>query len=184
MVFDTRPQRRRMLPSFESMLRVIRHTTSGRTCSVVCGEPEVVMRSYRGIGCLVAMTQLGEITSMSAGETALAGYRWENRVLLVFAPDVDSTLYLRQQEMLLVAEPGLNERDIVVVSVLEDSVATTGGSAAGGSASDLRDAYDVLPHRFCVVLIGKDRGVKLRQEELVRSAELFALIELDADAQA
>jgi Domain of unknown function (DUF4174) len=43
---------------------------------------------------------------MSAGETALAGYRWENRVLLVFAPDVDSTLYLRQQEMLLGAEPG------------------------------------------------------------------------------
>ena len=71
------------------------------------------MRSYWGIGCLVAMTQLGEITSMSAGETALAAYRWENRILLVFAPDVDSTHYLWQQEMLLNAESGLNERDVV-----------------------------------------------------------------------
>ena len=49
---------------------------------------------------------------MSAGETALAGYRWKNRLLLVFAPDADSALCRRQQEMLLVVEHGLNERDI------------------------------------------------------------------------
>jgi hypothetical protein len=99
------------------------------------------------------MTQLGEITSMSAGGTALAPYRWENRVLLVFAPDVDSAHYLRQQEMLLNAESGLNERDVVVISVLKDVVSTRERLAAPVSADDLRDAYDVLPHDFLVVLI-------------------------------
>ena len=121
---------------------------------------------------------------MSAGETALAGYRWENRVLLVFAPDADSALYLRQQEMLLVAESGLNERDIVIIFVIQDIVSTKERPAAPVSAVDLRDAYDVLPHEFRVVLIGKDGGVKLRQEEPILAADLFALIELDAHAQA
>jgi Domain of unknown function (DUF4174) len=137
----------------------------------------MVMRSYWGIACIVATTQLGEITSMSAGEAALAAYRWENRVLLVFAPDVDSTHYLRQQEMLLNAESGLNERDVVVISVLKDVVSTREEPAAPVSADDLRDAYDVLPHDFRVVLIGKDGGVKLSQDEPILAADLFALID-------
>ena len=132
---------------------------------------------YWGIACIVAMTQLGEITSMSVGETALAGYRWENRLLLVFAPDVDRTLYLRQQEMLSDAKPGLNERDVVIISVLKDIVSTKERLAAPVSADDLRDAYDVLPHEFRVVLIGKDGGVKLRQDAPILAADLFGLID-------
>ena len=135
------------------------------------------MHSDWGIACMVAMIQLGEITPMSAGETALAGYRWENRVLLVFAPDVDSTLYLRQHQMLLDAKPGLNERDVVVISVLKNIVSTNERPAAPVSADDLRDAYDVLPHDFRIVLIGKDGGVKLRQDEPILAADLFALID-------
>jgi Domain of unknown function (DUF4174) len=137
----------------------------------------MVMRSCWGIVCLVAMTQLGEITSMSAGETALAAYRWENRVLLVFAPDVDSRQYLRQQKMLLNAESGLNERDLVVISVLKDMVPMKRRPAAPVSADDLWDAYDVLPHDCLVVLIGKDGGAKLRQDEPTLAADLFALID-------
>jgi hypothetical protein len=135
------------------------------------------MRLYWGVACMVAMMQLGEIASISAGETALAGHRWENRVLLVFAPDADSTLYLRQQETLSDAEPGLNERDVVVISVLEDIVSMKERPAEPVSADDLRGAHDVLPHQFRVVLIGKDGGVKLRQEEPILAADLFALID-------
>jgi hypothetical protein len=118
-----------------------------------------------------------EITLRSAGKTALEKYRWEHRLLLVFAPHVDSTLYLRQQEMLLAAEPDLNERDLVVISVLKDMVSTRERPAAPVSADDLRDAYDVLPRDFCVVLIGKDGGVKLRHDEPISAADLFALID-------
>ena len=114
---------------------------------------------------------------MSTGETALDGYRWQNRLLLVFAPDADSALYRRQQEMLLVAERGLNERDMVIIFVIRDAVSTKGRPAAPVAAVDLRDAYGVLPHEFRVVLIGKDGGVKLRQEEPISVADLFALID-------
>lgn len=114
---------------------------------------------------------------MSASETALEGYRWKARLLLLFAPDADSAAYLRQQEMLLVAEPGLNERDIVVISVLQDAVSMKQRSAEPVSADDLRDAHDVLPHDFRVVLIGKDGGVKLRQDQPILAADLFALID-------
>lgn len=114
---------------------------------------------------------------MSAGETALDGYRWQTRLLLVFAPDADSALYRRQQEMLLVAERGLNERDMVIIFVIRDAVSTKGRPAAAVAAVDLRDAYGVLPQEFRVVLIGKDGGVKLRQEEPISMADLFALID-------
>lgn len=113
---------------------------------------------------------------MSTGETALDGYRWQNQLLLVFAPDADSALYRRQQEMLLVAECGLNERDMVIIFVIRDAVSTKGRPAAPVAAVDLRDAYGVLPHEFRVVLIGKDGGVKLRQEEPISAADLFALM--------
>jgi Domain of unknown function (DUF4174) len=79
--------------------------------------------------------------------------------------------------MLLNAESGLNERDVVVISVLKDIVSTRERPAAPVSADDLRDAYDVLPHDFLVVLIGKDGGVKLRQDEPILAADLFALID-------
>jgi Domain of unknown function (DUF4174) len=121
--------------------------------------------------------QLVEVTPMSAGETALDRYRWQNRILLVFAPDADSALYRRQQEMLLVAERGLNERDMVIIFVIRDTVSTKGRPAAAVAAVDLRDAYGVLPHEFRVVLIGKDGDVKLRQEEPISMADLFALID-------
>jgi Domain of unknown function (DUF4174) len=114
---------------------------------------------------------------MSTGETALDGYRWQNRLLLVFAPDADSARYRRQQEMLLGAEWGLNERDMVIIFVIRDAVSTKGRPAAPVAAVDLRDADGVLPHEFRVVLIGKDGGVKLRQEEPISAADLFALID-------
>jgi hypothetical protein len=121
--------------------------------------------------------QLVEVTPMSAGEAALDRYRWQNRILLVFAPDAASALYRRQQEMLLVAERGLNERDMVIIFVIRDTVSTKGRPAAAVAAVDLRDAYGVLPHEFRVVLIGKDGDVKLRQEEPISMADLFALID-------
>ena len=118
-----------------------------------------------------------EITLRSAGRTALEKYWWEHRLLLVFAPDQDAALCRGQQEMLLDAKPGLNERDVVVISVFKDIVSTKERPAAPVSADDLRDAYDVLPHDFRVVLIGKDGGVKLRQDEPILAADLFALID-------
>ena len=121
--------------------------------------------------------QLVEITLRSAGRTALEKYRWEHRLLLVFAPDADSALYRRQQEMLLVAERGLNERDTIIISVLRAVVEVGGKPDAAASSVELRDAFNVSPHEFRVVLIGKDGGVKLRQEEPISMADLFALID-------
>jgi hypothetical protein len=118
-----------------------------------------------------------EAMARSAGAAgALAEYRWEHRVLVVFAPGGDCALYRRQLEVLEAAEPGLQDRDVVVISVLAGNVATAGGPAARASPRDLRDAYDVLPHHFRVVLIGRDGRAKLHQEQPVSAVKLFALI--------
>lgn len=114
---------------------------------------------------------------MSGGGTALEGYRWKNRLLLVFAPNANSVLYHRQQQILGIGEQDLNERDVVIILVIRDAVSTQGRLAAPASAVDLRDAYGVLPHEFRVVLIGKDGGVKARRQEPISVADLFALID-------
>lgn len=114
---------------------------------------------------------------MSAEEAPLETYRWAKRVLLVFAPHADSALYQRQQQMLLVGEHGLNERDMVVILVLKGAVSMEEPPTAHVSAVELRDAYGVLPHEFQVVLIGKDGGLKLRREQPISLADLFSLID-------
>ena len=84
------------------------------------------MRSYLGIAFIIAMMQFVEITPMSAREAPLLGYQWENRLLLVFATDADSARLRRQREILLVAEPALNERDMIIIFIIGDAVSIKG----------------------------------------------------------
>jgi hypothetical protein len=82
----------------------------------------------------------------------LSQYQWKNRVLLIAAPNQENTKYRNQAAALMSVYPGLLERDLIVL--------THFGEAA-----------------FSVTLIGKDGGVKLQRDKLLRSAELFAVID-------
>ncbi len=82
----------------------------------------------------------------------LSQYQWKNRILLITSPSESDNLYRDQAASLLKVYPGLLERDLIVL--------TRFGEA-----------------KFSVTLIGKDGGVKLQREELLSTAELFAVID-------
>ena len=89
-------------------------------------------------------------------------YRWKNRVLLIFGdPTTDK---FQAQKTILAGNPeGLEDRDMVI---LEPPQTNT-----------LAERYKVDPKNFTVILVGKDGGEKLRQEEPVTLDQLFGLID-------
>ncbi|MGR3370307.1 MAG: DUF4174 domain-containing protein [Sagittula sp.] len=101
---------------------------------------------------------------LSPDREDLEAYRWSVRPVLVFAPDSDDAQYTEQIALLRAAEAGLAERDIVV---LTDTAPDEKGRLRAALAVD----------GFEVLLVGKDGGVKLRQETPLSVDDLFATID-------
>ena len=103
-------------------------------------------------------------------------YKWENRIILLFAPSAANELYQEQFELLQAAEVGVLERDLKVFSVFANG-GTQGNEALTQQDIDtLRSAYEVADE-FLFILIGKDGGVKNRSPKVVKMSELFAQID-------
>ncbi len=99
-----------------------------------------------------------------AGEDGLAGYRWESRPVLVFAPSASDPRYEAQIASFRDAAEALAERDIVV---LADTDPRSGSALRRGIGDD--DAS--------VILVGKDGGVKLRAAAPVDPAVILDLVD-------
>lgn len=101
-------------------------------------------------------------TIPTTANPTMKDYRWKNRVLLTFGnPTSDK---LRDQKAILATDPdGLEDRDLVI---LEPPQTNT-----------LAKRYKVDPKNFTVILVGKDGGEKLRQQEPVTLDQLFGLID-------
>ena len=101
-------------------------------------------------------------TIPTTADLNLKDYRWKNRVLLTFGnPTSDK---LQNQKAILATDPdGLEDRDMVI---LEPPQTNT-----------LAKRYKVDPKNFMVILVGKDGGEKLRQQEPVTLDQLFGLID-------
>lgn len=117
------------------------------------------------------------ISTLAADEDVLERFRWQNRVLLVFAGAPGDPELAQQQGLLDDTRPGLTERDLVVITALGNEIHVEGAARGDLSADHLRHAYDIPPEGFRVLLIGKDGGVKLREEHPVATDDLFALID-------
>jgi len=108
----------------------------------------------------------------------LDAYRWQNRIVLIFAPTAGDTLYAQQLAIFATREVELAERDLLIGQFPADEQGSFAGqpvAQAGGAA--LRARYDLQAEDFALILIGKDGGVKLTAEEPVSTARLFDLID-------
>ncbi|MEM9441644.1 MAG: DUF4174 domain-containing protein [Pseudomonadota bacterium] len=125
---------------------------------------------------LVGVSFFGAI-DMAHADGLLDAYRWQNRLIVVFA-DQDSKKEMEQQHhMLLTSRRGLLDRHLVIVEVDQGLVTFDGLISQSVGGNELRDVLNVSRSGFSVVLIGKDGGVKMRSTEPTTSASLFALID-------
>jgi hypothetical protein len=126
------------------------------------------------IASAVALACVGGIQASAMDQ--LGKYESRNRVLVLFGGSGDQKL-AQQVEILRDKKSDLADRDMVVFTVIGDSVRPVYGDATGVDARKLREAANVKGNRFQAVLIGKDGGVKLRSSNVVTDANMFGLID-------
>lgn len=108
----------------------------------------------------------------------LEQFKWESRVLLIFAKDSDSNIYQAQIESLKSHQEGLTDRDLVILSMFDQGCSTLDGNYIDDkSAERIRNKFSDRKETYSVFLVGKDGGVKLHKHQLLSVDELFSVID-------
>ena len=89
-------------------------------------------------------------------------------MLVVVAPDAGDRRVADQRRIVEAAQPGMRERDLVVIEAL----------GPGNPAHALRRRFGVAPGEFRAILVGKDGGAKLAEAAPLTAEHLFG--EIDA----
>lgn len=132
------------------------------------------------IGSLTAsaMLSVGASGLSAAATDPLEGYRWENRVLLIFAGSEGAPEIRSLDASLQATGCAIEERDLIIGRLLASGENSLGGAPISGEAGQvLRDRYRVAPGSFAILLIGKDGGVKARYDTAPELARVFSLID-------
>lgn len=116
------------------------------------------------------------------GETAeapdLSAYRWQNRLLLIFAPTAELPAYQQYAQELVRQRRGIEDRDLIIFRLFEKGKSfLKDAPLAPEAAIALRQRFGVGAGGARVVLIGKDGGVKLDQASFPPVADIFGLID-------
>lgn len=96
------------------------------------------------------------------GQAELSQYRWKSRILLLFAPAADDPRLAAQHAALADHAADLAERALVIVDDPDPA---------------LRAAFQAPAAGFTAVLLGLDGEEKLRTDEPIQAAALFATID-------
>ena len=136
----------------------------------------LVWLSTPAASCQNSETTTDEEADMEDREP-LAEHAWEDRPLVIFAPDREETTYRRQVAALEANEEGLQERDIALYRVFERGESLgPDGPITEEAAAALRDRF--APREgFTILLVGKDTTEKLRRREMLSVDELFETID-------
>lgn len=105
-------------------------------------------------------------------------YRWQHRLLLLFAPQEDTPAYAAAAADIDRRSEDILDRDLVVFHLLEDGASRVDGRRlSDAEARQLRDRFEIAPGRFTAVLIGKDGGVKLVRRDSIDLQAVFDRID-------
>ena len=126
-------------------------------------------------------TLLTLLTLMFSGITTnssetLDDLRWKNRIVLVSQGE-DPIQFSRQMKELVTNEESLIDRHMLIFKVEGDQLIEAGNDAKIEIDSRTAKKYQLREGVFEVILIGKDGGVKLRENSLVEQEKIFALID-------
>jgi len=107
----------------------------------------------------------------------LKRYRWEKRLILLFAPSPENQAYREQVTVLEGSSGGLLERDLLIAHLFETGSSQLAEEVLSeDEAAALRSEYEV-DGEFTFILIGKDGTVKRRSQEVVQVDDLFTQID-------
>ncbi len=135
------------------------------------------IRTRLAILTTLALGMLAMPMTSHAAKKDLADHRWQNRLVVVFAPSVGHPLAEAQTRALLDLKPCARARDVVVVGVYAVDVLIDGTPTTMYDSAGLRSHFGIDANDAVVLLVGKDGGVKLRRTAPISAQELFGLID-------
>jgi len=105
-------------------------------------------------------------------------YRWQHRLVLLFAPSQSSTAYQQQIKTWQAHRVGVSDRDLKLVEVLATGESRVDGQPiTATSAESLRQQYKIAVNDFVVILVGKDGTAKQRSRTPFDLTVLFRTID-------
>ncbi|MDZ8139518.1 MAG: DUF4174 domain-containing protein [Nostoc sp. DedQUE04] len=126
----------------------------------------------------IAGTVQGSTHTIKMSSFNLSSQKWQNRVLLLFAPSVDNHNYQQQMQLFNQQQNDFKDRDLVLVQVLATDKSYANGQLIDeSSAANLRNRFGVNKENFRVILIGKDGGVKRQETTPVQAIAIFEQID-------
>ena len=128
-------------------------------------------------GCLLACLALVCCGAPAAQGSALEPFRWKNRLLLIFAPEVKHPELLGQNQVIAKCPGGFLERDMRIIRIVGEETTLDGRSRPDWSAGELRQKFKVSGKVFALVLVGKDGRRKLTSPRVVGREKLFTTID-------
>ena len=127
---------------------------------------------------LFFLIALNVFTPRETAAMDLTQFKWKNRLLFLFAPDRGHPFYDHLYRQIIEQKSEVEDRDLVVFSVLLRDSSQMNTTAIDRQESDsIRDRFTIPPNEFSLILIGKDGGIKLKRNDRVDLAEVFELID-------
>ncbi len=103
----------------------------------------------------------------------LNDYVWKNRLIVIEAPSINSKIYQDQMKEFKKSERGLKERKLKIFSFFPDGFTQDfDTNLKSHTKNGIRGVSN-----FELQLIGLDGGVKLKKNAILKSENLFAIID-------
>lgn len=148
--------------------------------------PALDLEQITGMGLMIYDKQDGPFELQMASVHAyladepfkLTQYQWKKRVLVLSAATYDDKNLRRQQHELALAPQEFADRDMALVTLLDNAGSTAGTQALTNEETAMaRVALGIGPDSFALRLIGKDGAVKLSGETATSMTDIYALID-------
>ena len=115
---------------------------------------------------------------MVAQNNPLAPYLWQNRLLLVFIPQVSDARLAVMEQTLASVECEFQDRDLLLGVFATDAPGRIGAEKiSADNVAALRSKYGIKSHQFAVILVGKDGQPKSTLSQVPEIEQIFALID-------
>ena len=108
----------------------------------------------------------------------LSQFQWKNRLLLIFAPDENDSLFKKLQSEIIAQEAEVKDGDLIIFELFGLGSSRMNRALLDQSKVDsIRRHFSVPQRSFRVILIGKDGGIKLKRNDQIDLETIFELID-------
>lgn len=116
-------------------------------------------------------------TTIPMSAQDFSSHKWKDRLLLVLTTENSKDIYKEQMNVLKENIAGLEERKLVIYSVMPEKYRKGMNAEKWKKSTSLNGQYREDEKEFEVILIGLDGNVKLRQSEILSIEKLFGTID-------